>query len=119
MASRRFSLARRLPVTLPRQSPSLTLLRRQELDCIEVYTNLSPDALRGVRDAATRHDLTLVGHEPATVKFRYSRAAAKSGGPPLSPIRSSVLCVTLRWAFHNSRVRESLESRLIGVDAQS
>ncbi len=39
------------------------------VDCIKVYTNLSPDALRGVRDAATRHHLTLVGHVPATVKF--------------------------------------------------
>jgi imidazolonepropionase-like amidohydrolase len=38
-------------------------------DCIKVYTNLSPDALRGVRDAAIRHHLPLVGHVPATVTF--------------------------------------------------
>jgi imidazolonepropionase-like amidohydrolase len=36
-------------------------------DCIKVYSNLSADALKGVRAAATRRRLTLVGHTPFSV----------------------------------------------------
>jgi len=38
-------------------------------DCIKAYSNLSPAALSGLRQAATRHRLTLVGHVPAAVPF--------------------------------------------------
>jgi imidazolonepropionase-like amidohydrolase len=37
------------------------------VDCVKVYSNLSPDALRGVRAAASRHHLMLVGHVPLAV----------------------------------------------------
>jgi amidohydrolase family protein len=37
--------------------------------CIKAYQNLSPDALRGLRNAATRHHLPLLGHVPVTVRF--------------------------------------------------
>jgi len=43
------------------------------VDCIKAYSNLSLDALRGVRAAATRHHLTLVGHVPIAVPFEQAR----------------------------------------------
>jgi hypothetical protein len=39
------------------------------VDCIKVYSRLSPDALAGVRAAAARHGLPLVGHVPISVPF--------------------------------------------------
>lgn len=39
------------------------------VDCIKAYSNLSPDALRGMRTAASRHHRTLVGHVPIAVPF--------------------------------------------------
>lgn len=37
--------------------------------CIKAYQNLTPEALRGLRDAATRHHLPLLGHVPFAVPF--------------------------------------------------
>ncbi len=37
------------------------------VDCIKAYQNLTPDALDGLRDAATRHRLPLIGHVPFAV----------------------------------------------------
>jgi imidazolonepropionase-like amidohydrolase len=37
------------------------------VDCIKAYSNLSSDALRGLRAAATRHHLPLIGHVPVAV----------------------------------------------------
>ena len=39
------------------------------VDCIKAYSNLSAEALRGIRVAATRNRLTLVGHVPTAVPF--------------------------------------------------
>ena len=39
------------------------------VDCIKVYSNLSKPALEGVRAAAHRHHLTLVGHVPISVSL--------------------------------------------------
>jgi imidazolonepropionase-like amidohydrolase len=43
------------------------------VDCLKVYSNLSAEALRGVREAATRHALPLVGHVPSSVPFEEAR----------------------------------------------
>ena len=43
------------------------------VNCIKAYSNLSSDALRGVRAAAIRHHLTLVGHVPIAVPFEEAR----------------------------------------------
>ncbi len=39
------------------------------VDCVKAYSNLSADALRGLRAAATRHHLPLIGHVPISVPF--------------------------------------------------
>lgn len=39
------------------------------VDCVKTYSNLSADALRGVRAGATRHRLPLIGHVPIAVPF--------------------------------------------------
>ena len=39
------------------------------VDCIKVYHRLPIESLRAVREAATRHGLTLVGHVPADVSL--------------------------------------------------
>jgi hypothetical protein len=39
------------------------------VDCIKAYSGLSPDALDGIRAAAARHGLPLIGHVPLGVPF--------------------------------------------------
>ncbi len=43
------------------------------VDCIKAYSNLSADALGGLRKAANRHRLPLVGHVPSEVAFEDAR----------------------------------------------
>ncbi len=43
------------------------------VDCIKAYSGLSPDALSGLRKAANRHGLTLVGHVPVAVPFEQAQ----------------------------------------------
>jgi imidazolonepropionase-like amidohydrolase len=42
-------------------------LARKGVHCIKAYQNLSPEALAGLRAAATRHHLPLIGHLPTRV----------------------------------------------------
>ncbi len=46
-----------------------------EVDCIKVYHALSGDALRGVREAAAKHGLPVVGHVPSDVPLSEVRIA--------------------------------------------
>lgn len=58
------------------------------VDCIKAYSHLSADALRGVRDAAHRHHLTLVGHVPVSVPLEAAHiddVQHLSGVPGLPP----------------------------------
>lgn len=58
------------------------------VDCIKAYSHLSADALRGVRDAAHRHHLTLVGHVPVSVPLEDAHiddVQHLSGVPGLPP----------------------------------
>ena len=43
-----------------------------EVDCIKVYSRLSRESLMAIREAATRHGLTLVGHVPGDVTLAES-----------------------------------------------
>lgn len=42
------------------------------VDCIKAYQNLTPDELDGLRDAATRHHLPLIGHVPFAVPLEFA-----------------------------------------------
>lgn len=42
---------------------------RQNVDCIKVYGNLSPDAFDGASEAADQLGLPLIGHTPNTMSF--------------------------------------------------
>lgn len=39
------------------------------VDCVKVYSHLSPEALVAIREAAARHGLPVIGHVPLTVPF--------------------------------------------------
>jgi len=43
--------------------------KRSGVDCIKIYGNLSPDAYKGVSEAAFQLGLPLVGHTPNTLSF--------------------------------------------------
>ncbi len=50
-------------------------LAAQGVNCIKVYDRVSADALDGIREAAERHGLPLIGHVPASVGFGEARLA--------------------------------------------
>lgn len=90
------------------------------VDCIKAYSNLSPDALRGLRAAATRHHLALVGHVPSAVPLEEAHlddVQHLTGVPgPIGPAAKAGLIAALLagWdslddARIDSVVRTSLE----------
>jgi imidazolonepropionase-like amidohydrolase len=50
-------------------------LAARGVDCIKVYEHLSADALEGIRAAAARHELPVIGHVPDAVSFGEARLA--------------------------------------------
>lgn len=46
-----------------------------EVSCVKVYDGISPDALEGIRAAAERHGLPVIGHVPRAVPFGEARLA--------------------------------------------
>ncbi len=45
------------------------------VNCIKVYDRISADALQGIREAAERHELPVIGHVPSAIPFSEARLA--------------------------------------------
>lgn len=45
------------------------------VNCIKVYDRISADALEGIREAAERHELPVIGHVPRAIPFSEARLA--------------------------------------------
>jgi len=72
-------------------------------NCIKAYQNLTPDALDGLRDAATRHHLPLIGHVPFAVPLERAHLddiQHLTGMPLLAWKRSSSPTEGLRELLH-------------------
>jgi hypothetical protein len=72
-------------------------------DCIKAYQNLTPDALNGLRDAATRHHLPLIGHVPFAVPLERAHLddiQHLTGVPLVAWKRSSSSTEGLRELLH-------------------
>jgi hypothetical protein len=73
------------------------------VDCIKAYQNLTPDELDGLRDAATRHHLPLIGHVPFAVPLELAHlddVQHLTGVPRVAWKRSSSSSEGLRELLH-------------------
>ena len=50
-------------------------LAAQHVNCIKVYDRISPEALEGIREAAERHELPVIGHVPSAIPMSEARLA--------------------------------------------
>jgi len=48
-------------------------LAAARVDCVKVYSHLSPETLAAIRDAAAQHGLPVIGHVPLSVSLGESR----------------------------------------------